>query len=765
MTRHPVLVLALVAACAPPGDDATSVEVEGFTVTLGEDGLEVRGPEGAVLADLGLALGWGGQQVTERLGAYLFEEVTTEVQAPDRLTLDAEASPPALTLHRGDEVLATVAIAADGPHALALTVQPGTVAGEGTPRLRLEAACEADETFMGAGSHAFDTVHTGEAFPLWVSEPGIGKDPTEDTPELWFQRGTRHASSYPVPFLLRAQQPGGVLLDTTARVELDLCSQGSDTWSATVWDHAPTLRLVDGTSALEVVEHLTALTGRPRGLPDWALMPWIDTFGDQDTLRATAAAVRDAGAPGSAIWTEDWKGAEANFTGYRLSESWTADRTLYPDIDTLADTLAADGWAWFAYFAPFVGLAHPVADDARAADVLVKQADGQEAVFVGANFQDASLVDLTRPVGRAWVLAKLQAAVDLGFRGWMADFAEWLPVDAVLDDGRDGLRAHNDYPRLWQELNEEVLAPVDGVSWCRSGWVGTSGTCPVVWLGDQSTDFDPGDGLPTILPLALGLSASGVPVTTHDVAGYQSFTTTTRDRELWFRWASLGAFSPILRTHHGSSAFDNHQVDEDADTLAYWATVAAEHARLWPYRAGLAARAAAEGTPMVLPTAFVVDGEPWDRIDAWMLGPALLVAPVVERGATSRQVDLPAGGWRDWWTLAPVQSGVFPAALDEIPVFVREGSLVPLFEDPPATLLPAPGATASPAAGLARRLLVVGRGADFTEADGTTYTVSGTPTGAATATATLQDGTLEAGGITVAVSGPTSRSYTLQVVP
>lgn len=100
-----------------------------------------------------------------------------------------------------------------------------------------------------------------------------------------------------------------------------------------------------------------------------------------------------------------------------------------------------------------------------------------------------------------------------------------------------------------------------------------------------------------------------------------------------------------------------------------------------------------------------------------MLGPALLVAPVTEQGATSRKVYLPAGtDWYDWWTNAKLAGGQWidsPAPIDRIPVFVRAGSIVPIGAQVPST------ATRQP---LEKVRVYPGRDARFTlyDDDGTT---------------------------------------------
>ena len=774
--RRTLPLLVLLAACDTT-TEPTELVLGGFTVTQDDDAsLTVVGEDGAHLERVRIAWGATTQTIEMNVGAFRFDGVQ---QAISDLTLGergGDDANPSWPLLDPDGAVGSLTLkVVDGDLVASVTTDNSAIDKSArtdaiAPLVRLSAACDKDEAFLGLGRMALDVNHVGEAFPLWVSEPGIGHYDTDVPGDDWFLKGTRHGSSYPVPFLLRPQQPSGLLIDTLARVEVDLCKSDPTRWSTTAWSDHVEFTLLQGKTPLAVVEKLTNLTGRPPLAPGWAYGPWNDAVRGPDRVNTVAATLREAGAPSSAIWTEDWKGANQTGTGYRLSEEWDIDTTLYPDVAGQDAALQAAGFKWFAYFAPFVGMTARSGEDSSAAGALIQGADGDD-VFTGVTFKPTAMIDVFTDAGRAWARQKMEVARDAGFDGWMADYGEWLPTDARMVDGSVGLDVHNDYPRAWQSLNQEVLGGRDAVYFCRSGWLRAAPACPVTWLGDQRTSFDTDDGLPSILPLALGLSASGVPVTTHDIAGYQSVGNDPRDAELQARWTELGAFSPIMRTHHGSFDTDNAQFDSTPETLALWTTYARENARTWPYRYALAKQASDVGTPIVLPISFVFEGEPWDRVDAWMLGRALLVAPVLEKGATSRQVDLPAGvDWYDWWTLSPVSSGVFDAPVDQIPVFVAAGSTVPLFEVIPDTLGEATveGVTDFADADVSRRVLLVGGGApSFVEADGTSYTVTGTATasGETTLTTTGADAVEgDVGGVHVTVRGPTPRTYTFQVV-
>ena len=500
--------------------------------------------------------------------------------------------------------------------------------------------------------------------------------------------------------------------------------------------------------------------------PAWAFAPWNDAIRGEDRVREVAETIRASGAASSVIWTEDWKGGTESELGYHLKAEWFVDTDLYPDVDTLVTDLNDMGFQWFGYFAPFLLEGTQTWDEAVEAGVTLKDAKGSPYTFQSHLGTGTSMVDLSTSVGLDWVAGHLLEAHDLGFRGWMADFAEWLPLDVSLDSGEDPALVHNLYPAAWQRVNKETLEGLDTVFFSRSGWNDTSGLAPVIWLGDQRTSFDTDDGFPTVVPLALGASASGVPIVTHDVAGYQTVGNEPSSKELWYRWALLGAYSPVLRTHHGAYDQDNWQFDTDEETLAHWVDVTHEHMRLFPYRYGLAAEAAAVGAPMIRPVSFHY-GEDWGRMDAWLLGSALLVAPVLEEGASGREVSLPeAVQWYDWGTLSPVESGWFDADVDAIPVFAASGTTVPTFDVIPETLMDveaSSGLVSWDDADASRTVYLFGGGGPFEEADGTLYTPTGSPTGAGETTVTLESGSVDVAGVTLEISGSVERTYTVVV--
>ncbi|MCB9780765.1 MAG: hypothetical protein H6742_19510 [Alphaproteobacteria bacterium] len=759
-----VLASLLLVGCKP-----TDVALGDFVVTFDRDGgaLAVDRKGQTIVTVTELAIGNGASTIEHQVGSYLFDDNETAWQPGDGLDpLRVEDDVFLVAdLLSGDRPIAVLEAWTPGEDLLVLHLTPYADAGE-VDRVRATMACAGGTAFLGAGGHQQDVDHGGEAFRLWVSEPGIGKVDDDDPPDDWFLTGTRHAASHPVPWVLRPEIPVGVGVQTGGAVDLDLCASDPDQWSMTAWDQELTLTITAGDDPVDVIERQVRATGGVKLPGDVAFGPWNDGIKGRDAVLAIATALREAGAPTGLMWTEDWKGAEDNAFGYHLSFDWYLDETLYPDPEGIVEALHDLGFGWQAYLSPFVGVDTVAWDETADVGLLIHDADGAPYTVPSAIIEPIGFLDLTDPDAAAWAQDRMVDLVDVGFVGWMADFAEWLPPDAVLDHA-DAVDDHNLQPLWWQDINAEVLDQVDDAAWfVRSGWTGTPALAPVTWGGDQRTSFDTDDGFPTVVAMGAGYGASGVAIFGHDIGGYSSVGNDPSDKELWFRWASLGAFSPIMRTHHGALADDNWSPLSDAETTAHWVRAATWHAELFPYLRGLAARAESQGTPMLLPPALAFGGDDYGRVDAWALGDALLVAPVLERGVTGREVELPPGDWYDWWTGAEAQSGWVDAALDEIPVFVPSGSLVPLLAEAPETFLADHDSltTLGDVDG-ARVVRVFGGGGRFVEADGTTYAASGAPDEAGVASDTFASGELSVGGLTVAISGTVERAYTIEVWP
>ena len=243
--------------------------------------------------------------------------------------------------------------------------------------------------------------------------------------------------------------------------------------------------------------------------------------------------------------------------------------------------------------------------------------------------------------------------------------------------------SHNLWPVLWAEVNQRAVASRgrtgDAVFFMRAGFSGVQGHCPLLWAGDQSVDFTRHDGVGTVITAALSAGLVGNAYSHSDCGGYTSLLGNVRTAELLERWCELAAFAPVMRSHEGNRPDDNLQYDSTPELLACFARWSRVHAHLAPYVQALCYEAATAGLPAQRPLFLHYPDDPalWTVQDQFLYGADLLVAPVIEEGAVSREIVLPGEGrWRHAWSGEDFAPGVqsIPAPLGRPPVFYRPDS-------------------------------------------------------------------------------------------
>ncbi|MFF8976543.1 glycoside hydrolase family 31 protein [Streptomyces cellulosae] len=259
----------------------------------------------------------------------------------------------------------------------------------------------------------------------------------------------------------------------------------------------------------------------------------------------------------------------------------------------------------------------------------------------------------------------------------------WHTGDASVRGGRvDALGLAR---AAYEGLRDEVPADERPLVLSRSGWAGLQ-RYGGVWLGEGAPGWA---GLRASLARVLGLGLCGVPFSGPDVVGDDR----TGSSELYVRQLQLAAYLPLLRTGSGPWEYG-------AVVLVYARVALGERRRLMPYFVTLAHLAQRTGAPMVRPLWWPApeEREVRDCEDAFLLGDALLVAPVLEPGAVRREVRLPRGRWYDTATGRAYEGPakvLVDAPLEHIPVFARAGAVVPVRGEGGGTELevwaPAPG--------------------------------------------------------------------------
>jgi alpha-glucosidase len=543
-----------------------------------------------------------------------------------------------------------------------------------------------DETIWGGGEQMSYFALKGRRFPMWTSEPGVGRDKstelTQKMDSAGMAGGDYWTTNYPQPTFLTSRWLA-VHLDASCYSVLDFTDAHAHT--VEVWRNTARFELYAADGPLALVSALSSRFGRQPTLPEWACGGAI--VGLKQGLASFERLERfiESGTVVSGLWCEDWAGIRETSFGRRLFWDWKRSDARYPDLPARIAALHERGIRFLAYANPYLAVDGALFKEARAAGYLALTLDGNEPYAVDFGEFDCGVVDYTNPAAADWFADRIlgREMLDIGIDGWMADFGEYLPTDLKLFDGSDPMEAHNRWPVLWAEVNAQALASRgktgDALFFMRAGFSGVQAQCPLLWAGDQSVDFTRHDGIGTVITAALSAGLVGNAYSHSDCGGYTSLHGNVRTVELLMRWCELSAFSPVFRSHEGNRPDDNLQYDSTPELLACFARWSQVHAALAPYLRHLSDEAVAQGWPAQRPLFLHYPDDPAVHAvqDQYLYGADLLVAPVIEQGATARVVVLPGGSpWRSVWSGDYIAAGTHrvEAPIGHPPVFYRPES-------------------------------------------------------------------------------------------
>jgi cyclomaltodextrinase / maltogenic alpha-amylase / neopullulanase len=576
--------------------------------------------------------------------------------------------------------------AGDGIHVIEAT----SVAGQS---LCIDLPCGVADHFAGAGAQFVDLDLRGRVIDGWLTD-AASRQTYFHAPVLYSSAGW------------------ALVVDTTARYEIDCASSSPLLVRVTV--PGPWLRcvLVVGPPR-RCVSVITAMTGRAPLPPPWAFGVWHNVRSGPQAVLEQARRLRRERIPASALWIDDHYCAETND-----GDGWPGNYPLarYGSVEEMT-ALVADvhelRFKALTYLNCMVYRDTPWFAEAVRDGLVVRTPSGEPLLIrffspldthpgiVDFAEDAAAILDFSNPAAVSrWQSSVRRLLGEIGWDGWMEDFGEQVPPEAVLHDGSTGEAAHNRYALLYHGATAAVRASEkpDAVVFARSGYLGTQAMLPAYWGGDQLCEWSVDFGIRSVLPAGLSAGLIGVGTWGCDISGLfampeKPLETGAADRELWMRWVQLGALTPVMRTHLGFKPEPSPPLDlwHDEEMTAHFRTWAEFHVRLFPYLDACARECAATGMPILRALLLEFPDDPvcWTLSDQYLLGPSLLVAPVLERGARTRRVYLPEGEWHELWS-SRVHSGPgwieVDAPLDRVPIFQRAGSIVPLLAETPLTL-------------------------------------------------------------------------------
>ena len=314
-------------------------------------------------------------------------------------------------------------------------------------------------------------------------------------------------------------------------------------------------------------------------------------------------------------------------------------------------------------------------------------------------------VDTSNPDAARWYWGAIRDNIlSKGFDSlWMDETEPDLPPNGSYFSVGPGTRYFNIYPlvhtsAIYDGFRRDVKNRALILS--RDAYLGSQRNGTMVWSSDIYPTWD---AFKRQVPTGLDFTASGMAYWTNDVGGWQYLPaehhpahpplldpSDARENvggyddypELYTRWFEYGTFLPIMRTHGSRKYNEVWSYGKQAEPILE--KYLKLRYQLMPYLYSLGYKTYQTVAPFMraLFMDFPNDPNIADIRDEYMFGPAFLVAPVTEQGATSREVYLPAGtDWYNYWTNERVRGGQaikVDAPIEVLPLFVRAGAIVPL---------------------------------------------------------------------------------------
>ena len=428
------------------------------------------------------------------------------------------------------------------------------------------------------------------------------------------------------------------------------------------------------------------LTGPAPIFGKWAYGFWQckNRYKSQDEILGIARKYRELHIPVDNI-VQDW------FWWNRKGEH--VFNKNYPDPKEMVDELHRENFHLMISVWPFFEPGSAVYDEMEKRGWFVDQFKFAKPPYHTAGM---AVYDATNPEARKYYWQLMDKALfDIGIDAW------WLDTTEPETEGQEenillhhklaigsGDRYVNIYPLMTTGAVYEGQRSTSDKKrvfiLSRSAFAGDQRYGVTAWSGDINSDFLT---FRRQIPAGLNFALSGIPYWTTDIGGFVSGDPDDPAyRELFVRWFQFGTFNPILRVHGTRKTDQNELWSYGADVQQILVSFDRLRYRLLPYIYSLAWKTTSEGyTPMrPLVMDFRADVRAQNTGDQFMFGPAFLVNPMTEAGATTRRLYLPQSRWYDFWTGSAIAGGrtlEADAPLERLPLYIRAGSILPMGPD------------------------------------------------------------------------------------
>ncbi|WP_203650253.1 glycoside hydrolase family 31 protein [Secundilactobacillus yichangensis] len=446
---------------------------------------------------------------------------------------------------------------------------------------------------------------------------------------------------------------------------------------------------IGGPTIKDVVEHYTDLTGKSAMMPMASLGYMGSTMFYTELEKDSDQAILDFvdtckknGIPCDGFFLSS--GYTTGEDGKRYVFNWNKER--FPDPRQFVNELKKRGVLLAPNVKPGMLVTHPLAKEFSDKDAYIKTPDGSDDQVDQYWGGDAHFVDFTNPHGRdTWEQKMIDALISLGITSIWNDNNEYEINNTQAQVDAEGLREPIGalkpvMPTMMAKAAKEAVHKHDPnvrpYLINRAGFAGIQ-RYSQTWAGDNYTSWT---NVKYNIPTILGMGLSGVANQGCDIGGFDG---PLPEPELFIRWVQNGIFQPRFSIH--SSNTDN-TVTEPWTYPSYTKYIRAAiqlRYSLVPYFYSLLYEASTKGSPIMRPLVYEFQDDPAVSEESFefMLGDSLLVANVLDKGQTQKDVYLPKGAnWLDLKTNTYYHGGqtiTIPVDLSSIPMFLRTGSIIP----------------------------------------------------------------------------------------
>lgn len=530
-------------------------------------------------------------------------------------------------------------------------------------RATLSFECKADECFAGTGERFAKMDLSGQTF-LLKNQDG---------------QGVNNRRTYKnIPFYVSSRMYG-TFYHTCSHGKLSLA--GHSTRSVQFLSEQAMIDafVIGGDSFEEIIRGYRDLTGYPSMPPLWSFGVWMSrmTYFSADEVNGICDRLREEHYPCDVIHLD---------TGWFKTDwlcEWKFNEERFPDPEAFIHGLKDKGFRVSLWQLPYVAEDAEQIDEARANDYigpLTKKQASEGSNFSALDY--AGTIDFTNPEATAWYKGLLKRLLDMGVVCIKTDFGENIHMDAIYKGMKPEL-LNNLYALLYQKAAYEITKDVtgDGIVWARAAWAGCQ-RYPLHWGGDSCSSWD---GMAGSLKGGLHFGLSGFAFWSHDVPGFHTlpnFMNSVVDDDVYIRWTQFGVFSSHIR-YHGTNKREPWHYPNIAPLVKKWWKL---RYALIPYILQESRKATESGSTLVQALVFhhPEDKTCWHIDDEYYFGDSFLVAPVMNSD-NRRDVYLPEGSWVNFFTGERIEGGRWlkdiEVPLEEMPVYVREGSVIPVYPD------------------------------------------------------------------------------------